>query len=113
MFDDAIREMQCLVRNINLSADVEKEVCGNLEDWKNKGISLSYLHDVLYLILGVFKLHVSIFFLIYIVVLNAASVFEYHWILSIKTRSVKILYSIRLKKYGFKMYPTSLFHSAQ
>jgi len=42
MFNDAIRDMQCLVKNINLSADVEKEVCDNLEDWKNKGISLSY-----------------------------------------------------------------------
>ena len=52
MFNDAIREMQCLVRNIDLSADVEKDVCDNLEDWKNKGISLRYLHDVLYLIFG-------------------------------------------------------------
>ena len=36
MFNDAIQEMQCLVRNINLLADVEKEVCDELEDWKNK-----------------------------------------------------------------------------
>ena len=43
MFNDAIKDMQCLVTNINLSADVEKEVCDNLEDWKNKGISFSYL----------------------------------------------------------------------
>ena len=43
MFNDAIREMQCLVTNINLSPDAEKEVCDNLTVWKKKGISLSFL----------------------------------------------------------------------
>ena len=43
MFNDAIRDMQCLVTNINLSADVEQEVCDNLTDWNKKGISLCLL----------------------------------------------------------------------
>ena len=40
MFNAAIQDLQCLVKNINLSAADEKEVCDDLEDWKNKGIKI-------------------------------------------------------------------------
>ena len=36
MFNDAIQDMQLLVRNINLTAAVEKEICDDLQDWENK-----------------------------------------------------------------------------
>jgi hypothetical protein len=42
MYNAAIQEMQCLVKDMNLSPAVEKETCDDLEDWKNKGIYINY-----------------------------------------------------------------------
>ncbi len=41
MFNAAIQDLQCLVKNINLSAADEKEVCDDLEAWKTKGSNIN------------------------------------------------------------------------
>ena len=38
MFDSAMKEMQLLVESTNLSEAVKKEVCDELQHWKNKGV---------------------------------------------------------------------------
>ena len=41
MFNAVIQDLQCLVKNINLSAADEKEVCDDLETWKTKGSNIN------------------------------------------------------------------------
>jgi hypothetical protein len=43
MFNDAIQDMEFLMKNIKLSAVLEKQACDDLQEWKNKGISLNCL----------------------------------------------------------------------
>ncbi len=46
MFNAAIQDMQCLVKTVNLSPAVEKEMCDHLDDWKNKGIKIHYSRSI-------------------------------------------------------------------